>query len=1045
MTNIHQEKHFQAEIIQHLCGHGWLEGTDSAYDKTLALYPEDALAWVQAAYPEAWKKLQAQHGGNAGKKVLELLVKELGAQGTLAILRNGFKMVGLGGARLAFAQFKPAFGLNPEIEARYAANCLRVVKEVTYSEHNGNRLDLVFFLNGIPVATAELKTDSTQTVHDAIQQYRDDRPPLDLATKKAEPLLAFKSRCIVHFAVSTSEVHMATRLEGPTTHFLPFNQGHGEGAGNPPNPHGCRTAYLWERVLQRDAWLHILGNFAHLEKVQKSLPDGRKVTVESLIFPRFHQWDAVLSLVEAARVEGAGETYLVQHSAGSGKSNTIAWTAHHLARLHNADQKKVFDSIIVITDRTILDKQLQETIFQFEHKTGVVERITDEDGAKSSKLAEALLAKKPIIIVTIQTFGYVLKKIATEEALKHLNFAVIADEAHSSQTGSAAASLRKVLGKETPKDGEGEEVTFEDLLGADVKAHARPGNVAYFAFTATPKSKTMELFGRPDENGIKRPFHSYTMQQAIEEGFILDVLQNYTSYKVAWRLAHNGKDYDDTEVDKSDAVKALVRWVRLHPVNIAQKVAIVVEHFRQHVAWRLDGQAKAMVVTGSRKEAVRYKLAMEKYIAENKYKLGVLVAFSGDVSDLESGPDPFTESNMNPNLKGSIPEGLDGSDFSLLVVADKYQTGFDQHKLVAMYVDKRLAGVSTVQTLSRLNRTYHRNGVSKNWTVVVDFVNDPEQILADFQQYYRTAVLPLGTDPQLLYDLQTKLDATGIYLPSEVDAFAKFYWDPKGKQTHMELQAKLTPPLSRFQVRLKEAKEAKDGEALDALKLLVKDLGTFCRMYEFLSQIVDYGDSDLEKRYVFFKHLIHPMEAALRTETPREQVDLTQVKLTHHSIRPQNVDSLELEKSGQGELEPVGDAGTGLGKDRAKELLSAIISSLNSLFEGQLTDDDLVNYALGVRDKLMENSELAQQAANNSKDQFSQGDIKDAVVDAVIEHMEVNNDMANQVLNNPKTMDGFMRLMVDLVYEGFSKRREALDLSYMPQAPVSPKVAEPSL
>lgn len=1021
---IHQEKHFQREIIQHLCAHGWVEGQDAAYDKALALYPEDVLAWVKAAHPDAWAKLEGMHGAQAGKQVLERLVKELETQGTLAVLRHGFKMVGLGEKRLTMAQFKPAFALNPDTLERYAANCLRVVEEVHYSQHKADRLDLVFFLNGLPVATAELKTDSTQSVWDAIKQYRNDRPPVDPVAKVSEPLLAFKKRCVVHFAVSTDEVHMATRLEGPATVFRPFNLGHAGGKGNPPNPDGCRSAYLWERVLHRDAWLHILGSFVHLERTRKRLPDGRTETVESLIFPRFHQWDAVLKLVSSARAEGPGKTYLVQHSAGSGKSNTIAWTAHHLASLHDGHDKKVFDSVIVITDRTVLDQQLQDTIYQFEHKAGVVERVTDEDGAKSEQLAAALLAKKPIIIVTIQTFGFVLKRIQTDEALRARSFAVIADEAHSSQSGSAAANLRKVLGKEALNEEENGEITFEDLLGADIAARTRPGNVAYFAFTATPKPKTMELFGTLGEDGQKHPFHSYTMQQAIEEGYILDVLQNYTSYKVAWRLAHNGQDYDDAEVDKSDAVKALVRWVRLHPVNIAQKVAIIVEHFRQHVAWRLNGQAKAMVVTGSRKEAVRYKLAMERYIAENHYKLGVLVAFSGEVVDEDYGDQAFTESNMNPSLKGTtIPEVFKGGEYSVLVVADKYQTGFDQPKLVAMYVDKRLAGVSTVQTLSRLNRTYEKDGCKKDWTVVVDFVNDPQQILADFQKYYRTAVLPTGTDPHLLYDLQTKLDATGIYLPSEVDTFAKFFWDPKGRQTHMELQARLTPALERFQVRLKAARDAKDGEALDSLKLFVKDLGTFCRLYEFLSQIVDYGDSDLEKRYVFFKHLIHPMEEALRTETPKDPINLSQVKLTHLSIRPQDPSYLDLVKEGSGVMEPVGEAGTGLGRDQVKEHLSQIIARLNELFEGQLTDDDLVNYAIGVRDKLMENPELAQQAATNSKDQFAQGDIKEAVVGAVIEHMDVNNDMANQVLNNPRTLEGFMRLMVDLVYEGFERRR----------------------
>jgi len=1023
--DIHQEKYFEAEIVAHLVVHGWLEGEDTKYDRTSALYPEDVLAWIETAFPQEWIKLQNMHGGDAGARVLERLTKELDTIGTLAVLRHGFKMVGLGEKRLAMAQFKPTFGLNPDTVARYDAVRCRVVRQIHYSLNNQNSIDLVLFVNGLPVATIELKTGSTQSVNTAIKQYQADRLPKDLVSNRTEPLLQFKSRCVVHFAVSTEEAYMATELKGQGTRFLPFNLGHNEGAGNPPNPLGCRTAYLWERVLDRDAWLHILGGFVHLERKLKDLPDGRKFTEESLIFPRYQQWDAVLKLVEAAKTEKAGHTYLVQHSAGSGKSNSIAWLAHHLASLHDEDDHKVFDSIIVITDRTVLDKQLQDTIYQFEHKHGVVERVTDDSGVKSTQLAEALLARKPIIIVTIQTFGFVLKKIQTDEALRSRSFAVIADEAHSSQTGSAAANLRRVLGKEAGE--EGEEISFEDLMLADQEARLRLGNVSYFAFTATPKAKTMELFGRPNAEGVKKPFHSYTMQQAIEEGYILDVLQNYTSYKVAWRLAHNGKDYDEGEVDKSDAVKALVRWVRLHPYNIAQKVAIIVEHFRHHVAWRLNNQAKAMIVTSSRIEAVRYKLALDHYIRENHYKIGALVAFSGEVNDLESGPEPFTETGkvMNPELKGrDIRDAFDTDEFSLLLVANKYQTGFDQPKLVGMYVDKRLAGVATVQTLSRLNRTFK----DKDFTVVLDFVNDPAQVLADFQLYYRTAQLPTGTDPHLLYDLQAKLDGTGIYLESEVETFARFYWDPTGRQSHMELQRILTPPIERFRVRFREAREAKDGEAVEALRIFVKDIGTFCRMYEFLSQIVDYADSDLEKRYVFFKHLLHPLQEVLKQENPHDPIDLSQVRLTHFSIRNDGVGAMELQKDGQSILEPASEeAGSAPGRDRARALLNEIITKLNDLFEGQLTDDDMVNYAFGVRDKLMENENLAQQAASNNKAQFSQGDIKDAVVDAVIEHMEVNSSMANQVLNNQITLDGFMRLMVDLVYDGFAKQRAKVD------------------
>ncbi|HEV2607919.1 MAG TPA: DEAD/DEAH box helicase family protein, partial [Xanthomonadaceae bacterium] len=532
-------------------------------------------------------------------------------------------------------------------------NRLRVVRQVRSSLHNENAIDLVLFLNGVPVATVELKTDFTQSVEDAVDQYRFDRLPRPKGRNEAEPLLDFPRGALVHFAVSNSEVRMTTKLTGAATNFLPFNRGDHGAAGNPMNPHGHRTAYLWEQVWEREGWLEIIGRYLVTPR------DGKK-KIKSLIFPRYHQLDVTRKLVAAICIAGAGDKYLIQHSAGSGKTNSIAWTAHFLADLHDAAQAKVFDSVLVVSDRNVLDAQLQEAIFDFERTTGVVAVIKGEGSSKSSELAEALSGDKKIVVCTIQTFPFALKAVQELAATKGKRFAVIADEAHSSQTGEAASKLRQVLSADEMKDlADGGEVDTEDLLAAQMAARSNAAGVTYVAFTATPKSKTMELFGtRPNpalplsDDNKPAPFHVYSMRQAIEEGFILDVLRNYTPYKLAFRLANQGKEYDETEVERNEALKGIMRWVRLHPYNIAQKVQIVVEHFRENIAPLLSGHAKAMVVVASRVEAVRWQLAIDKYIRSRGYRIGTLVAFSGEVSDPESGSDKYTENSgsLNPNL-----------------------------------------------------------------------------------------------------------------------------------------------------------------------------------------------------------------------------------------------------------------------------------------------------------------------------------------------------------------------------------------------------------
>jgi type I restriction enzyme R subunit len=652
--SLYKEISFEAEICDHLAAHGWLyeEGDASLYDRPRALFPADVIAWVQETQLNAWETLAKNHETGAPAVLLDRIRKQLDDRGTLDLLRHGVELIGLR-QPITLAQFRPAMAMNPDIIARYAANRLRVVRQVRYSSANENCLDLVLFLNGLPVATAELKSDFTQSVEDAVDQYRYDRSPRPKG-QGSEPLLSFPSGALVHFAVSNSEVHMTTLLAGPATRFLPFNKGDHGARGNPPS-NGHRTGYLWEEVWQRDSWLEIIGRYL-------VTPRDNKKKIKSVIFPRYHQLDATRKLQAAVLGEGAGGKFLIQHSAGSGKTNSIAWSAHFLADLHDVDNEKLFSTVIVISDRTVIDAQLQDALFDFQRITGVVATIKSEGASKSGQLAEALAAGKKIVVCTIQTFPFALEEVRKLAATEGKRFAVIADEAHSSQSGEAAAKLKQVLSPEEIAElGDGGEISTEDMLAAQMAARASDKGITYVAFTATPKAKTLELFGRrpkPNEpagdDNLPEPFHVYSMRQAIEEGFILDVLRNYTPYRLAFRLANNGRELDDKEVERDAALKGIMHWVRLHPYNISQKVQIVVEHFRENVAPLLDGHAKAMVVLGSRVEAVRWQLAIDKYIKSRGYKIGTLVAFSGEVNDRESGLDAFTEhsKSLNPTLNG---------------------------------------------------------------------------------------------------------------------------------------------------------------------------------------------------------------------------------------------------------------------------------------------------------------------------------------------------------------------------------------------------------
>lgn len=1071
------ESVFQADIVSQLQAHGWQQGSPSGYQAETALYEQDVLDFVQITQPQEWEKFCRTFPIDSERHFITALVKQLNkadehstdrasrTYGTLGVLRHGLK---IRNARFSLCQFKPEHNLNPEIMARYKANICRVVPEVVYSPHASlkdstdgkvakrNRIDVVLFVNGIPVTTMELKSEFKQAVQNAITQYKKTRLPKDPDTKKPEPLLTFKRGALVHFAVSQYEVYMTTRLAGDSTYFLPFNKGTADGgAGNdtPSDSSRYATDYLWNEVLTPDNLLAILGHFMHLQIEEEEDAIGRKSKKETMMFPRYHQWDVVTKLVNAAITEGAGQKYLIQHSAGSGKSNSIAWTAHQLSTLYNSDGDKQFHSVIVITDRTVLDDQLQDTIYQFEHADGVVGKINrkEGDGSKSEQLAAALVNTQPIIIVTIQTFPFVLKAIEDSSVLKSRRYAIIADEAHSSQTGSTARQLKEVLisGDIESNADDDAPLSSEDILDATLAARRSSPNLSYYAFTATPKPKTIELFGRlpnPDlpasKDNLPAAYHVYSMRQAIEEGFILDVLKNYTNYKVVYQLKQKLAAEDD-EVDARRAKIKLNNWVRLHEHNIAQKVKIIIEHFNDNIKGLLGGQAKAMVVTGSRKEAVRYKLAFDNYIAEYGYRnINAMVAFSGEVTFNDNDPDSgallgekFTESNMNIGLKGrDLRKAFDSDDYQVMLVANKFQTGFDQPKLCAMYVDKKLTGVDCVQTLSRLNRTY--KGKAESGTFVLDFFNDPQDILEAFQPYYETATLADVSDPDQVYDLYEKLRASGIFLWNEVEQFVEAFYSKNKSNAAISNICK--PAVERWQKRYKLAREQAQhakimlertkatGDVVlmtnaendykgfkadqDALEIFKKDLGTFTRQYEFMSQIVDYDDKELEKLSLYARNLQPLLRESVDNE---DDVDLSNIVMSHYRVSKLYQQDLKLQE-GSGELEAGGGAGTATPKDIKEAYLSQIIERLNEVFAGEdFTENDMVNFQNTIWDKVTENEIVVKQFSNNSTDQIMLGGYPDAAMDALFESQEAYEGMTMHLLSNPNQFKKFIRLMLD--------------------------------
>ncbi|MCI5114975.1 MAG: type I restriction endonuclease subunit R, partial [Candidatus Electrothrix sp. AX1] len=786
--SITSEASFETAIIASLTENGGYEqGQAADYDPETGLFRNEVLAFLQSTQPSAWERITSVHGADTETRLIQRLCREMDLRGSLDVLRNGFTDYGV---KFRMACFQPESGLNPDTVALYEQNRLKVYRQVSYSGKNRNSVDLVLCLNGLPVATLELKNQFTgQNTQHAKRQYATTRD-------RRELLFAFKKRALVHFAVDTDEVYMTTRIEGRKTCWLPFNKGHNHGKGNPPVQNNYRTAYLWQEILAKDSWLEIIKRFIHLQVDEKEIA-GRTVTTEKLIFPRFHQLDAVRKITAHAREHGAGHNYLIQHSAGSGKSNSIAWLAYRLASLHNAADERIFDAVIIVTDRRVLDQQLQSTVYQFEHKTGVVQRI--DKG--SAQLAQALQSCVPLIITTLQKFPFILD---AAKDLPDRRYAVIIDEAHSSQGGEASKKMKEVLaatsfeglkasqeGDISDRSGSEQEAAWETaeaggLYNADTycadtdydpedeiremveqscKARGRQQNLSFFAFTATPKYKTLAVFGQKDAAGKPEPFHLYSMRQAIEEGFILDVLANYTTYSLFFKLSKAIED--DPEMNKKKAAQAIGRFVSLHPHNLAQKTEVILEHFRQVVAAQIGGRAKAMLVTGSRLHAKRYYDEFQRFLKARKYQdMKVLVAFSGKVLD-----DDFPEGVTEPQLTGcsekELPTVFEQEEYKILICADKFQTGFDQPLLHTMYVDKKLSGVKAVQTLSRLNRKCP----GKENTFILDFANDRETIFASFQPYYEITTVKEEPSPNHLYDLKNRLDSKQLYQQSEINAF----------------------------------------------------------------------------------------------------------------------------------------------------------------------------------------------------------------------------------------------------------------------------------
>ncbi|MWC27173.1 type I restriction endonuclease [Paenibacillus sp. MMS18-CY102] len=997
MTIDYREIVFESAIEQALLQQGYLKGNPAGFDAPIGLFRSHLISFLQETQPKHWAALQTIYGASVENSVVQSITRAIQShpKGLIGFLRDSaqgkYKDRGI---ELRMFFMKPDNDFNPDATSNYKKNRLSVTRQVHYSTKYNNSLDVVIDLNGFPLITMELKNPLTgQSFENAIHQYRHDRDP-------AEPIFKFNERSLVHFAIDTDEIHMTTELKKEKTYFLPFNKGDGFGKGNPIHESGYKTTYLWDEILQKDSFFDILQRFIEL-KIEENKKDKRKKK-KQLIFPRYHQLDAVRKVAAHVFENGSGQRYLIQHSAGSGKSNTIAWTAHRLASLADDSGKSIFNTVVVITDRIVLDSQIQDTIRQFDSTPGFVAYI--DKG--SQQLADALSRGAKVIVTTLQKFPFVMGKL--NGMPKSSKYAIIMDEAHSSQTGMTSTKMKDMLTYRSLEEAESVDERGEELLDVDdqiaevLAAYERRQNLSLFAFTATPKKKTMQTFGIKDEDGEYRAFHLYSMRQAIEEGFIHDVLKHYTTYETYFQITKTVTE--DPEVDSKKTKRAIARFVSLHPTNLAQKAEIIIEHFRTFTKDKIGGQAKAMVVTSSRLHAKRYMDAFRAYLAQKSYSdLRVLVAFSGNVEDQEL-EETVTEAGMNGFPDTATAEVFEEDEYKIMIVADKYQTGFDQPLLHTMYVDKKLTGIKAVQTLSRLNRTHPE----KTDTFVLDFFNERETIKKAFQPYYEQTTIDEEIDPNLLYDYKRQLDETRIYEDNEVEALCDVFFQPKTKQTAND-QAKIYKVLQMPEKRFREL----GPDEQDDVKAKMKK---FVSLYLFLSQMVEYDEE--MKRYFTFIRLFYKKISDPMGQTGWE-LDGDLVDLEYYRIKKIDEGQIILEKGADYPL--TGGNGVGGKKGEDYKYLSEIVKQINELFGTDLDGEIISGQLYEVAEKFVGAPGMKEQVVNNSYEDFKypfENQFIDGIVDSFEEQreqLENESDQLNKLVQFVSTSDEGCKMISDAV------------------------------